>query len=99
MQQPGQIPNVEQITSNARSLNREIGNLTEQVAAAQVAAARALFNMQNAWSFGSMTPLAGRFEEGLNLYERTVHDLQDSRDKVAESMFKQVNPNTQRQTA
>lgn len=88
---------VQEVSSNARSLNREMGHVAEHIAEAQVAAARAMFNMSNACFFGSLTPVVAKFEEGLNLYQRTVHDLQDSRDRVAETMIHQAQEGQQSQ--
>jgi hypothetical protein len=63
---------------SAQELSHQARNIAQQMAAAQVAAARAIFNLTNICSLGSLTPLAIRFEEGLGLYTRTLDQVQDT---------------------
>jgi hypothetical protein len=62
----------------AQQLSREARSIGQQMAEAQVAAARAVFNLTNIWTLGTLTPLAGKFEEGLNLYSRSIEQVQEA---------------------
>jgi hypothetical protein len=74
----------------AHDLSEEASSISRQLVHAQVAAARAAFNISNLWSLGRLSPIADRFEEGLDLYERTVGQVQDTTKHLADANASQI---------
>jgi hypothetical protein len=74
----------------AHDLSEEASSISRHLVHAQVAAARAAFNIGNLWTLGRLSPIADRFEEGLDLYERTVVQVQDTTKHLAEANASQL---------
>jgi hypothetical protein len=72
------VQSLDEGVETAQQLSHEARTIAQQMAAAQVSAARAIFNLSNIFAMGSLTPLAIRFEEGLGLYTRTLEQVQDT---------------------
>jgi GH18 family chitinase len=96
--QQGFQQNLDESIETAQKLSHEARTIAQQVASAQVSAARAIFNLSNIWTLGSLTPLASRFEEGLGLYARTLEQVQDTTQQTIDQHATQYK-NTARQGA